>query len=596
MYENYHKHQKESFDLVHWDELYTKAKTHRQNTWDAQANKCLDVRINELPHIKHLPNYKAYEGKFFVDNMIIKIVKWMVSMLSGSVVSFDLQSNASSRDENTELLEEELNLTSAILDIPKQVAPALYDYLYLGMGFVRIFWDSQDVSIAWETGKPVIKHVDAMKMYIDPTTNEIDKSDCKYFFHVERFNYKELSKQYPKYKKQFHDKKDKDDCIEIVTVQYKVTEIVKSMWIIDNAQNPPKKWIIPVSEWEEFKAKGNVLAEQMEISTEFDNRKSFWYEARFFHDIELVIQPPKYIGERSSYHIISYAHNHKSAYSLGLVYFLLDIQNMNIILLTTMTIMTMKYMKPEKIIRGQSLLNQDFYKAFGDQIGVYPETDPVWDEQHKDALPVSYVPLPEFPQGINHLMNLTKEFADDLSGVTKTMKGEPQYSQMSGVAAAQFMSAGKIYHKEEQIKAQQILTEIGYHLMFLLAEYRNFPHIVQHLDVDNQMRNVTVNDPEKSPFFFEPERTLCFAEIVENVELINQIKRDMAMQLKQMGCLSTLDLLQNSGMDNPNRLYKSVLAEQQILEIIEFLNQNPDVKQQLEALIAQNPITNDKKM
>jgi len=617
MYERIHEREESGFDIVVWSELYKKAVSHRQSTWDKDAKQGNKVRMNEIPCSDNVTSLKEHKGKYFKDNLIWKHIKWLVSMLSGSIVSYDLQSKTSIREENVELLEAEVNLFSCLLDIPKQTAAALYDCFYTGMGYVRRYWDKYAISEANETGSPVLKHVNSMKIYIDPGVQMTDKSDMRYIFHLEKRNYKVLIKEYPQYAKQIEGRKV-NDMVDVVTLQYRVDELVKSVWVSDESQVPARKWIVPNEEldgrgWrmEDGEGVGGlrnnggvntihmgrtgashmdlplVLPEQVSVSEEFDNRKTFWYEVSFLAGEDLVLQRPEYIGERSSYHILYYAHNADSAYSKGLAYYMMDLQEIYIILLTTMTVQTMRSQNPEKTLAEGALKNEEIYKAKIGQIGNIAEIYDDWLERHPNKDPIGYVPMPPYSIALRDVMAFAKDSIESQSGVTPTMQGEPIYSQMSGVAAAQFMNAGKIYHKEEQIRYQQFLTDIGYGLMWDICDNRDFPHEVQHLGSDNQMEFVPVNDLEKSPFVFEPERTLVFCEIVENIELLNQIRREQALQMFQLKALSKRDLLEYSGLDNPQRLYENVEEDLGFRQVNEFLANNPQVMQQVQAVMGQ---------
>ena len=127
--------------------------------------------------------------------------------------------------------------------------------------------------------------------------------------------------------------------------------------------------------------------------------------------------------------------------------------------------------------------------------------------------------MPDFPSGLVMLNQMLNESMVNASGVTKTMAGTPEYAAMSGVAVAQHMSAGQIYYKEEQLKYQQFLTEIGKALMFDIAENKDFPHYVSHLNENNQQEIVLVNDPEQSPLTYEPERTTITCNLTVGGEL-----------------------------------------------------------------------------
>jgi len=581
MFEKVHERAKNSFKVTEWHKDFKKAKDHRQKTWDDIAKRCIKIRENKFPENPKLPNYEDYTGKFYKDNIIFKHIKWLCSMLTGSLVAYDLQSITSLRDENTEVLENELNMIAANLNIPKQTSSALYDAFYTGMGYVRRWWDTELITIANKTGEPRLEHVSSMKMYIDPATHKDDKSDMKHIFHVEKFHWEELSKEYPQYKEELYSKKDYNGMIEVVTVQYKRTERIDCITVSDTSQKPPKEWIMPTDEWQEYLNGYNQFEAEVETSMPYKVKKTFWYEAVFIQDLEIVLKQPVYVGEFCSYHIFSCYKNSDSAYDYGICYYMMDIQDINIILLTTLVMMTFKYQKPEKYIYGGAVVDEENYLKNSHKVGTVAVIDPDFPKNNPNTKPIDYAPQPQFPQGIIVLNEIAKSSMEDISGVNKTMTGQPQFANMSGVAVAQHQSMGKVYHKEEQSKYQFYLQEIGRALMYDIAEYRNYPHYIQHINLESQQEMILVNDPENTPLTFEPERTSVFCEIVENLEMMKQLDRDLAIQLHQLGIMSGLDVLDKAGINNPNRVYEAARQEQGILDIMKFLQENPEHMQQL---------------
>ena len=582
MFEKIHERAKRDFKIKYWHEHYKKAKNHRQKTWDDIAKRCIKIRENKFPENPQLPNYEGYLGKFYKDNIIFKHIKWLTSMLTGSMVAYDLQSMTALRDENTEVLENELNMIASNLAIPQQTASALYDAFYTGMGYVRRWWDTEAVTIANKTGEPRLEHVPAMKIYIDPATSKEDKSDMNYIFHSEKMFWEDLADEYPKLKDEFYKKKDFEGLVEIITVQFKRTERIDCVTLTDIGTKPPKDWIMPVEDWKEFLNSGEEIEEGVDWSLPYKVKKSFWYEAKFFPDLEYVIKQPQYVGEFCSYHIFNCFKNSESAYDYGICYYMMDIQDINVILLTTLVLMTFKYQKPEKMVVAGSIVDEEQYlKKTSNKIGGVAVIDPSHYKNNPNAKPIDYAPQPDFPQGIMVLNEIMKNGMEDISGVNKTMTGQPQFAIMSGVAVAQHQSMGKIYHKEEQTKYQQFLSNIGRALMYDIAEYRHYAHYIQHLNIDNQQEMVLVNDPENSPYTFEPERTTVTCEIVENLEMMKQLDRELAIQLHSLGLMSGLDVLDKAGINNPNKVYERAKHEQGVNEIIRFLEENPQHMQDL---------------
>jgi hypothetical protein len=579
MFQSYHDKVTNAFKVKDWFELFERAKSHRMSAWEPQARECIKIRENKFGDDSRLPNWNDPFNRMYKENVAWKFNKWLVSANTGQTVVYDLESDVSFRDENTELLEIELNTIASHMDIHQQTAEALYDCLYTGMGYVRLGWNTKKVSTAWETGVPTLEYVPTMKMYIDDTSHLPDKSDVRYFFHVELFDYKDLSKKYPKYAEQFKNKKNDRDLIELVTVQFRIIQDVECVWVTDTAPQLPKKYIYPVSEWTAMIDSGEYAPEGVEISTPFMKETTFWYEAKFFQDIDLVIQKPVYVGERSSYHICHYAPMSDSAYDFGLTYYLMDATHMMMFLTTTLIQQTFRYQKNEKEIVSGALVNEQQYKKEGYKIGVNAWVNPQWALENPHRRAVTMQPLGEFPSGMSMLIQNIKQYLKELSGVTDTVEGVQTHHGQSGVGIAQLQAASKVYHKEEQLKYHRFLNNIGYHLVDLIGEYRDFSHFMDFLDDDNQMTKVLVNDPLNSPYEFETDRVVVYAQVIEHIELLKQMQMERAYANFDRGLLSGFRTLEASGEDNAYRKYEEALQEKGMLEIFKFLQENPDAMQ-----------------
>jgi hypothetical protein len=344
---------------------------------------------------------------------------------------------------------------------------------------------------------------------------------------------------------------------------------------------------MPVEELHKERERGTPLPDGVEISMDYKKRVSFWYEAKFFPEFDYVIQKPVYVGETCSYHIFQYAPRERSAYSVGLCYYMMDMLDINIVLLTTLVLQAFRYQKIEKEIVPDALKNLAEYKEHGHKAGVHAWVKEDWKRTNPHADAVKYKPLPDFPSGLVMLNQMLNESMQNTSGVTKTMAGTPEYSAMSGVAVAQHMSAGQIYHKEEQLKYQQFLTEIGKALMYDIAEFKSYAHYVSHLNENNQQEMVLVNDPENSPLTYEPERTTITCNLIENIEMVKQMEQELAMRLHQMGLMSGRRVLEYTSISNPSRTYEEAQHELGMKRVVDFLNQNPEMKQQIEMMMEQ---------
>jgi hypothetical protein len=331
----------------------------------------------------------------------------------------------------------------------------------------------------------------------------------------------------------------------------------------------------------------NEIPEMVDISTPYKQRKRFWYECKFFPRLEKIIQEPEYIGDRSSYHIYHYQRMTGSAYDYGLCYYMMDMQDINVIITTILVLQSMRYQKIEKQIVDGSLVNQDEYEEFGYRLGVNAKIDQTWQKNNPGQEAVRHMPLPQFPEGILVLNGMLEKSMKNISGVTDSLQGSPMYNNQSGIATAQFMAQGQIYHKEEKLKGQDFIQDIGYGLMFDICENRDIPHYINYLSAENEQMMVLVNDPMNSPFFFEPERMTLSVAIIEDIELHKQLFRELVMSLYDRGIISSRRVLEEMPFPNPSKLYDEAMEEKGMLEIMNLLSANPELKQELQQMAMQ---------
>lgn len=577
--------EKKNFNLAYWVDAFQKADAHRKSTWDTQARHCNAIRENNIPRQKKIPDYDDYSGKFYKDNVVFKHIKWLVSMLSGSVITYDLENVTAIRDENTEVFENELNAYSTKVGVASKTSHVLYDCYYTGMGYAKIYWNNKRVSIGNETGIPILDYVNCFKIYLDPNMEQPDKSDMRYLFHVEEYDIDVLKKRYPKFEKLFVEKDFKK--AQVVLLQYQRIHELDMVTVKDS--NTGKTWIYEAEEWQDLLNKGTQIPEGVTVSMPYKAEKEVWYQAIFLPDFNEVIEQPIAVGEKCQYIVLGYSPQEKSAYSLGLAYFLKDTQEMLTILLTSLALQVFKFQKPKEEIVHGALLNERQYLDEGYKIGVNPLVNPDWAKDNPHRRAVTPVPPPEFPQGLMLLSQMLTETMKGQSGVTDVMAGKQTNSTQSGVLVAQLQTTGKVYHKEEMLRYESFLTQLGYNLMWLIAENRDFPHHVQGLDEDGYKAPILVNDPEETSLTFEPERVVLSTQINESIEIIKQIERDVAMQLRQMREISSRDFLEHMPLSNPDRLYenneKEKARENQMVALFQFLDANPEIKEQVFSLM-----------
>ena len=584
MFEVIHNKEKSRFKIEDWLHNYRLSQEHR-GSWESQARQCLRVRENDIPEGQGLPNFKNYRGRYYKDNMIFKHIKWLEAKHACSMIGYDVDSMTTYRDENTELLEMELNMLSSQLEIAKYTSSAVSDMLYTGMGYVRLWWDKKRVSVANKTGSPVIEHVSCMKMYLDANTHHPDKSDMDHIFHVEKYHWQNLSIEYPEMKGEFKKRADRNGLVEVVLVQYKTEHDIECVLMTDRGQHPEKEWIVPIEEMEN--GKSVIENDSVTVSFPFEVRKTFWYEAKFFPDLKRLIQLPTFVGEFCSYHVIHYQHQLNSAYSLGLCYYMYNLLEINIALMTSLMVQAFQYQKADRLIVSGALLNEEQYIVEGRKYDIPALISPEYNETHPGEDPVRYLKMPDFPQAFILLNSMLKESMMDISGVTKALQGESEFANESGVQLSLKQNAGQTYHKFEQLRYQHLLLDIGKSLLWMISQFRMHPHPVSFLNEENQEEMVMVNDPEVNPFTFEPDRVTISCIMEEDVAMMKQLQYEKHLGLFDRGVMSGRKLLDSADVPHAQMVYDEAMHEKGIFEIMEFIKENPDAMDQVKQLMGQ---------
>ena len=181
----------------------------------------------------------------------------------------------------------------------------------------------------------------------------------------------------------------------------------------------------------------------------FESEEPAVFQAIFLEELQLTLEEPQYVGKRYGYFFLVGYHNPASAYPLGLAYFMRDMLEASVALMTILMIQVGKLYKNEKIIQQGALVNEKQYVEEGYKLGINPIVDEEWQRQHPGVDAVKNLPLPDFPSAItilnDHLVNAQKT----TSGAVDAAIGLASYSGSPEVKVAQLQMASRIYQKEE---------------------------------------------------------------------------------------------------------------------------------------------------
>ena len=608
--------ERKEFDVRHWHHLYEQARMYRSTTgWETAAEEALKIRKNDLP-LRDIQGIPKWKGKFYKDNWLWKGVKWLVSMQTGAVPELDVKSYGGLVTPSQDLLEQELNYAHDAFDFTTVYEDALYDRYYPGMGVVRGIWDTRKSNAQYATGTPRVEYVDVMNVYLDPASRQRDKSDMRYMFHEDWVDLNELKRRYPKYKSKMREGVEDNNPYatnrgHVITMQYRKTIPVDKVFIEDRDSGSRAEFLL--DEWNDWIAEQRKLPETQELYIQYqaefrpsptqDSPLSFeeWlseggslpekvamvgavtshedavFQAIYMPEGNLVLEQPQYIGDRYTYFFLIGYHEPDSAYPFGLAHYMKDLLEVSIVLMTILTVQAVKTYKNEKEIAEESLVNQDQYEEHGYEIGVNPVVREEWKLRHPGERAVNPIPLPQFPRELMILNDQLINAQKTMTGAVDASIGLAQYSGQSGVQVAQLQTASRTYQREDIEAYRRFIKSCVEWLKDSIVEFRNYPHQIQGLDLNDQPGFIDVATDIRNKL----DSTNYYVEVTiqESQEVIKQIEREVATNLFDRGLLSPIDYLREIDKPNPEKLVEAAEAYRGEREVLEILRQFPELQQ-----------------
>lgn len=602
------------FDLVYWKKQFESARAYRLSCgWEDAAIAGNRIRRNDLP-LNGMEAAPEWKGKFFKDNWLWKSIKWLVSLQTGSAITPEVKGFDYMESQSKSLLEQEIMLAADRFSLLDESEDCLYDRYYNGFGVVRKNWNTKRLEPMYQTGVPSIEYVSPMHIYFDPGSRTKSKRDMRFMFHVEKWDIDELKRQYPRYAKQIESVETKDrpeaiGLVDVVILQYRKNIEIEKVFVEDQNTGSCKEFL--AAEWDEFCQKtmadpaiqaayaesqsqlsyeewitsGAFLPEKIVVKGSFESEEPAVFQAIFIEQLNLVLSKPQYVGQHYSYSFLIGYHDPDCAYPFGLAYYMADMVEASVIIMTILMITAVKMHKNEKIIQNESLVNQEQYVKEGYKLGVNPIVDEAWQREHPHTKAVENIPLPEFPQALallnDHLINAQKT----TSGAIDSAIGLSSYSGESGVKVAQLQMASRIYQKEEFDGFRRFLKDQFEWLKDQIVLHRNYPHVIPGLTDDNSIGMVDVATDHSNRL----DADSYFVEVIvqENQEILKQIERESMDMLNQRGYVSGLDLMESLDIPNPERKLDNAQEERGDREILNSLRSNPELMQVIQNYVAQ---------
>lgn len=604
------ENERKNFDLQYWKYLHANAMLDKMTTgWSKQAETGRRIKDNKFP-VKPLDAAPDWEGKFYKDNWVWKSIKWLTSMLSGSEMIVEIKTPEGQLSPMLEPLENEVNFAADKFDITQRDDVIIMDKYYKGEGFMRLYWNGRRRDAFYQTGMPEFWPVAPEKICIDPATTDRYKSDMRYLFHEEYYDTATLRMRFPKYANQIIEtanaiNPNATHLTRLVTLQYKKTVRSQKIFITDTAtgnisefplielqeiikdqlQNPDalaeyKRQIEngqTTSEFQNWILYEWILPENCQLSDPVETEEDTVWQVLYYPEGDLVLEPPTYVWYDFTYINLPGFKIDNTSMCYGLCYYLADMLEISVALMTTLTIQAIKqYIVKEEIVQG-ALINQEQYEKEGYKIGVNPIVDPAWAKQNPGRRAVEPIPLPQYPQVLLTLNDMIKNVQQTTTGVIDVVLGQQEYSGQPGIAIAQLQQASRVYFKDDILDYQKFNQKKVQWLMDMICRYRNYPHRIMGLNEDNEeaMIDVATNVLNK----LESKYAAVHVTILENYEVVKAMEQQNVMALYQLGLVSGEYVLEKTGVVAPKREYLRAKEESGEKQIVDAVNSNPNLRQ-----------------
>jgi hypothetical protein len=303
----------------------------------------------------------------------------------------------------------------------------------------------------------------------------------------------------------------------------------------------------------------------------------------------MALSLPQYIGVTSSFQFLLGFRVDKDVYPRSVTWLLQDLQEISVIVMTLFAIQAVKLNKATPYSYEGALLDEEDFAFNRDKLNYWGKLDPEFATKYPQ---LATTPIiwdrpdwrPDIPMS---LYNMITDSIKTTSGSIDSARGQASYSGQSGVQTAQLQAAASVFTKQDEIKWHNFLKAIGEKLKNCIADYKVHEHMQRGRDENNNEAMLMVNQGNVSQF--NPELYYCVPYVDTTPEVMKQMEKDRAIQLNATGKMSTIDMLNEINMPNPEMTYMRAMEEQGWMQVIEFFKANPDamteIQQEMQAYL-----------
>lgn len=557
--------------------------------WDAQVRVCNRIRSNDIPIGAKKSKISEYTDKFYRDNWILKANIWKESYIQAADLLIEVKSRATAddTDPNREFLEMEVNYTMDEFNMVRDTPDVISDWVWYGFGVSYLPWNAMRADKNWRTGVPEFRYHPCQSFWVDPNANQYGWKNRRWQFAKFSMDIDEAKELFPDHADKiadlmgnpdFGDSPERKEIFDIYLCQYRSNariEMVDVTWI-DQGQEYYEQ--IYAKEIDEFLAtieEGRQLPDNIYVGKIYTVEKECWYQFFFSPAITEPLSEIEYIGNKDHFQILWGMKMGNNIYPVNWTYLLADMLDIKTVAMTLAAVQAIKNGNPMPMVEEGAIKDMVDFVQNRNSLDYVAQISEEWRLEHPQETPVKFAEGRFDANIMMMLNNYITEAIKSSTGSIDTARGEAQYSGQSGVQTAQLQSAAAIYTKQDELSFKDYLKQISELLLQYIGEFRTYEHKLNGINDFGQDETMTINRGDVSTWNWEQYYTV---PIVENTpEMMKQLKRQEALQLRSQGAISNLDLLRMLDYPNAMQLEENRIRESQVMQLAQFLTENPEV-------------------
>jgi hypothetical protein len=561
--------------------------------WDKQVETCNKIRSNNIPIMDSGSDLPEFTDKYYRDNWIMKSNIWKESYMQAADIMVEVKSRATAdnTDPNREFLEMELNYTMDEFNMIRDTPDVIGDWVWYGYGVSYMPWNALRADKNWKTGIPDFRYHPCQAYWIDESANQYGWKNRRWEFAKFAIDIDEAKELYPDHADRIDevmsnvdhgDSEHKRDLFDVYLCQYKSTvriDMVDVTWVDQGNEYTEQVYYKEVEDFVNTVSIDRALPDNLYVGERYMVEKECWFQFFFSPDISVRLTEIEYIGDRDFFQILWGMKMGNNLYPTSWTYLLADILDIKTVAMTLAAVQAIKNGNPMPIVEQGAIRNMQEFKEERNSLDYVAEISEVWRQMHPGEKPVTYAEGRYDPNVMLMLNNYITDAIKTSTGSVDSARGEAQYSGQSGVQTAQLQSAAAIYTKQDELSFRDYLRQVTELLLQYVGEFRTYEHRLNGINDNGQDETMTINPDNVSTWNWEEYYTV---PMVENTpETLKQLKRQEAIQLRTAGAISNLDMLRMLDYPNAMQLEQNRINENQVMQLAQFLAENPDIANSL---------------